>query len=59
MSQGVFKRVDESAGDNLARRRKIGVQGLVDVARGLFARNDDLDLHAGRRPLIRARRVSK
>ncbi|MNY44779.1 hypothetical protein D3C86_1798360 [compost metagenome] len=59
VTQGVFKRIDESAGDSLARRREIVVQGLVDIARRLLARDDDLDLHAERRPLMRARRVSK
>ncbi len=46
MIQSLFKRIDERAGDNVARCRKIVVQRLFDIARGLFARNDSPGLHA-------------
>ncbi len=57
--QSLFKRINESAGDDIARCLEIVVQRLVDIVCGLFARNDSLGLHAGRRLAIRALRLSK
>lgn len=57
--QSLFKRINESAGDDIARCLEMVVQRLFDIVCGLFARNDSLGPHAWRRLAIRALRLSK
>ncbi|MNV90962.1 hypothetical protein D3C71_1854070 [compost metagenome] len=59
VTEGLFQRIHKGADDGVARRLKIVVQGLINVARGLFAKDDGLDLHAERWLAMRARSVSK